>query len=61
MSPKSPLPKPGTGQALICWVPKAIFPQLDAEAQRRGVSRSTTARQIILGFFTALNGETPAE
>lgn len=60
MSRRSPLPKPGTGQALTTWIPTETFPQLDKLAAQRGISRSTVARQIILNFLNTLNGESPA-
>lgn len=43
-----PLKEPGTGQALISWVPKSIVPCLDMEAAQRGLTRSALVKELVL-------------
>ena len=56
-------PRPGAGRppkfgepsiAFSTRIPKSIIPQLDAEADRRGVTRSDMGAQLLLSALKAL-------
>lgn len=60
MAKKAFLSPPGQGTALTTWLPVEAIPRLEALAMRRGISRSTLTRMLILDYLEASDSKNPA-